>query len=174
MERGPVGGRDYLRDLAELRAWFPTDATCVDYLDWMRWRSGFVCPLCACDDAWIGGDGRYRCKGCKRHVTVTSGTVFDKTRTPLTVWFEAAWEMVFYRLVERAAAARPVTHRDLVRVGITKTVHPVGPKTHRRPGTLAVEPVDRPWRSSAVVSPDREDRSRSEATPDPGQERTIV
>ena len=85
----------------------------------------------------------------------------------------ARW-MVFYRFVERAVAARPVTYRDLVRAGITKTVHPVGPKTHRRPGTLAVEPVDRPWRSSAVVSTDREDRSRSEATPDPGQERTIV
>ena len=30
-------------------------------------------------------------KDCGRQSTVTSGTVFDKTRTPLKVWMEAAW-----------------------------------------------------------------------------------
>lgn len=35
--------------------------------------------------------GRYRCSGCFRRVSVTARTIFDKTRTPLTVWFETAW-----------------------------------------------------------------------------------
>src|SRR5512133_819263 len=31
------------------------------------------------------------CRNCGRQSTVTSGTIFDKTRTPLTVWLAAAW-----------------------------------------------------------------------------------
>ena len=33
---GPVAGRDYPADLARLRAWFPSDDACLDYLDWLR------------------------------------------------------------------------------------------------------------------------------------------
>lgn len=33
----------------------------------------------------------YRCRGCRRRVSVTAGTIFDKTRGPLTTWFEAVW-----------------------------------------------------------------------------------
>ena len=31
------------------------------------------------------------CRGCGRQSTVTAGTIFDKTRTPLRVWLAAAW-----------------------------------------------------------------------------------
>jgi transposase-like protein len=36
-------------------------------------------------------DGTFRCRNCKARLSATAGTVFDKTRTPLTVWFNAAW-----------------------------------------------------------------------------------
>jgi hypothetical protein len=36
-------------------------------------------------------DGRFRCGGCDRRTSVTAGTIFDKTRTPLTVWLMACW-----------------------------------------------------------------------------------
>src|SRR5665647_1924111 len=38
--------------------------------------------------------GHRICAGCDRRVSVTAGTIFDKTRTPLTVWFDAAWLLV--------------------------------------------------------------------------------
>lgn len=88
-----VAGRDYPADLAQFRAWFPTDEACLDYLDWLRWPDGFCCPGCGSRRA-SGGVGRYRCTGCDRRVSVTAGTLLDKTRTPLTVWFEAVWLMV--------------------------------------------------------------------------------
>lgn len=88
---GPVAGRDYPADSAQLRAWFPTDDACLDYLDWLRWPDGFRCPHCGSDTAGREATGRYRCRGCRKQVSVTSGTVFHKTRTPLTVWFEVAW-----------------------------------------------------------------------------------
>jgi hypothetical protein len=31
------------------------------------------------------------CKGCRHQSTVTAGTIFEKTRTPLRVWLAAAW-----------------------------------------------------------------------------------
>jgi transposase-like protein len=36
-------------------------------------------------------DGRFRCGACDGRTSVTAGTIFDKTRTPLTVWFTACW-----------------------------------------------------------------------------------
>jgi len=33
------------------------------------------------------------CPACRHDNAVTGGTIFDKTRTPLTTWFEAAWHM---------------------------------------------------------------------------------
>ncbi len=31
------------------------------------------------------------CRACGHQSTVTAGTIFDKTRTPLRVWLAAAW-----------------------------------------------------------------------------------
>ncbi|MDR1427876.1 MAG: IS1595 family transposase, partial [Bifidobacteriaceae bacterium] len=90
----PVRGVDYPSRLGELRSWFATDAACLDYVEWLRWPDGFVCPCCGSGRGWRGGDGRWRCRGCDRRVSVTAGTIFQGTRTPLTVWFEAAWLMV--------------------------------------------------------------------------------
>lgn len=45
-----------------------------------------------------GGGGwptlRWKCAGCDRKVSATAGTIFDKTRTPLTVWFATGWRLV--------------------------------------------------------------------------------
>lgn len=90
---GPVAGRDYPTSYGEMRAWFGDDAACVDYLDWLRWPAGVVCPGCASAVGWRTRDGRWSCGGCKRRVSATAGTIFHRTRTPLTVWFAAAWQM---------------------------------------------------------------------------------
>ena len=79
----PVRGR--------FQAWFRTDSDCLDYLEWLRWPGGFTCPSCGCAAGWRLGDGRYECAGCHGRTSVTAGTIFDRTRTPLTVWFTACW-----------------------------------------------------------------------------------
>jgi transposase-like protein len=90
MER-PRPGTHYPRSLGEFQAWFQTDADCLDYLEWLRWPSGFVCPVCGRLGGWRCGDGRFMCAGCGSRTSVTAGTIFDRTRTPLTVWFAACW-----------------------------------------------------------------------------------
>ncbi len=89
----PRAGLHYPGSYGELRAWFPDDAACLDYLAWLRWPDGFVCPHCGCESGWEMAGGVRRCAGCRRRVSRTAGTIFQDTRTPLTVWFAAAWQM---------------------------------------------------------------------------------
>jgi hypothetical protein len=87
----PRAGVHYPRSTGEFQAWFRTDADCLDYLEWLRWPGGFTCPDCGHAGGWRLGDGRLECAGCHGRTSVTAGTVFDRTRTPLTVWFTACW-----------------------------------------------------------------------------------
>src|SRR5271166_4727620 len=87
----PVAGAHYPRSTGEFLSWYGTDDDCLDYLEWLRWPGGFVCPDCGHAGGWRLGDGRVKCGGCGSRTSVTAGTIFDKTRTPLTVWFHACW-----------------------------------------------------------------------------------
>jgi len=87
----PRAGVHYPRSVGELQAWFRTDDDCLDYLEWLRWPDGFVCPRCGHDGGWRMYDARFKCAGCGVRTSVTAGTIFDRTRTPLTVWFTACW-----------------------------------------------------------------------------------
>jgi len=87
----PRAGTHYPGSLGEFQAWFRSDADCLDYLEWLRWPAGFVCPGCGHQAGWRLGDGRFMCSGCGDRSSVTAGTIFDRSRTPLTVWFTACW-----------------------------------------------------------------------------------
>ena len=88
----PQGGADYPRSLGEFQAWFASDADCLDYLEWLRWPDGFVCPHCENPGGWRVADGSFKCAGCKAQTALTAGTLFDRRRTPLTVWFAVCWQ----------------------------------------------------------------------------------
>ena len=76
----------------EFQSWFATDEACAAYLEGLRWPEGFVCPSCGVkDEPYRVSRTRLICKACRYQGTVTAGTIFDKTRTPLTVWLAAAW-----------------------------------------------------------------------------------
>jgi transposase-like protein len=87
----PRAGVHYPRSVGEFQAWFRTDADCLDYLEWLRWPQGFVCPTCGHAGGWRLDDRRFKCSHCGGRSSTTAGTIFDRTRTPLTVWFTACW-----------------------------------------------------------------------------------
>ena len=87
----PVCGLDYPRTYQEFRAWFPDDATCREYLARVRWPDGFACPGCGCADAWRTGAGLWMCADCGLKTSVTAGTIFHRSHTPLSSWFAAIW-----------------------------------------------------------------------------------
>ncbi len=82
---------DYPRSLAELESQFSSEQACRDYLFRLRWPEGFQCSRCGESKAWPLRSGRWQCAGCGRQMSVTAETIFQDTRTPLTLWFRAMW-----------------------------------------------------------------------------------
>jgi ISXO2-like transposase domain/Transposase zinc-ribbon domain len=87
----PEAGVDYPRTYQALLAWFPDDPACLGYLARLRWPDGFVCPACGAAGFWRTGKGLWMCHECGRKTSVTAGTIFHRTRTPLSTWFAAIW-----------------------------------------------------------------------------------
>lgn len=78
--------------IAEFMMRYGTQESCEAALIRARWLQGFACPEC-------GGSSRtsfrrqgrlyWQCRGCQYQCSLTSGTIFENTKLPLTVWFLA-------------------------------------------------------------------------------------
>lgn len=77
--------------LVDFERQFATEEACRGYLVRLRWPSGFRCPSCRGSKAWPTKRGLMVCAGCARQTSVTAGTIFDRSHTPLAVWFRAIW-----------------------------------------------------------------------------------
>ena len=72
-------------------------------LEAVRWPDGPICPHCGNSDqeklAKVEGKkhshrpGLYYCNDCKGQFTVTVGSVFERSKVPLTKWWRAAHMM---------------------------------------------------------------------------------
>jgi len=82
---------EYPRNLTELEAAFATEETCRAYLARLRWPDGFRCPRCGGGKSWPVRGVLLECAACGCQTSVTAGTIFQDTRTPLPVWFRAMW-----------------------------------------------------------------------------------
>lgn len=82
---------DYPRTLIELERRFATEEACRAYLFALRWPQGFTCAGCGSDTYWQDRRGRVICTRCQRQRSVTAGTIFQDSRTPLVLWFRAVW-----------------------------------------------------------------------------------
>ena len=92
----PVAGAEYPRTWHEFEEWFPDDSSCAAFVEKLRWPDGFVCPSCAHVSASphrAERGHRLLCPECRHQTSATTGTIFEKTRTPLRTWFAAAWYM---------------------------------------------------------------------------------
>jgi len=89
-----TAGKDYPRTYREFVTMFPDDKSCRDFLYKLRWSNDFICPQCKISsEPWYQTQNRLVCPNCHHQTTVTAGTIFDKTRTPLTTWLEVAWHI---------------------------------------------------------------------------------
>ena len=87
-------GLPFPRSLREFQRLFPGDAACAEYLERVRWGGGFVCPHCG-----VTGEpfristrpGVLACRNCRRQTGLTVGTVMERSHTPLSTWFWAAY-----------------------------------------------------------------------------------
>jgi transposase-like protein len=86
-----VGVEDYPRNLKEFELRFGTEEACREYLLQLRWPDGFRCPRCGGGESSPVRTILLRCRVCRHQTSVTAGTIFQDTRTPLHVWFQAMW-----------------------------------------------------------------------------------
>jgi transposase-like protein len=78
----------------EFQLAFPDEEACREYLVACRWPEGHRCPRCGCAQASVHRKRLlWQCSGCRYQVSVTAGTVLHRTRTPLHLWFWAAYLM---------------------------------------------------------------------------------
>ena len=84
---------DYPRNLREFDTRFSSEERCREYLFKLRWPEGFCCPRCGGSKSWPGRGVLRVCAGCGYQSSVTAGTIFQDTRTPLRLWFQAMWWM---------------------------------------------------------------------------------
>jgi len=82
---------DYPRNLNEFDVRFRTEEACREYLFQLRWPDGFRCPQCGWGEYRPVKKILLRCGACRHQASVTAGTIFQDTRTPLRVWFQAMW-----------------------------------------------------------------------------------
>ncbi len=70
---------------------FPDDESCLNRLFEVRFGQDFECPKCERASKWfrIKAERAYSCQWCGHHLHPTVGTPFEKTRTPLQLWFYA-------------------------------------------------------------------------------------
>lgn len=69
-----------------------SEQECIERLMQARWPDGFRCPRCG-SPAHYRVSGRrlplFVCAVCRRHVSLISGTVMERSRVPLPKWFTA-------------------------------------------------------------------------------------
>lgn len=79
---------DQINGFIDFTERFPTEESCRRYLFKKRWPNGFGCPRCGgMEYSYISTRKLYQCSYCRHQVSVTAGTVMDKTRTSLKTWF---------------------------------------------------------------------------------------
>jgi transposase-like protein len=69
---------------------FPDQATCVSYLEHIRWHDEPTCPYCnGKRSSKRLASHRHQCHECNRSYSVLVGTIFEDTKLPLPKWFLA-------------------------------------------------------------------------------------
>jgi transposase-like protein len=101
---------------------FPDDDACLEHLFQVRFGQDHTCPKCERDAKWykLKGEQAYSCQWCGHHTHPQVGTIFEKSRTPLQLWFYA----IYLFTTSRHGVSAKELQRQL---GVTyKTAHRMG------------------------------------------------
>lgn len=70
---------------------FPDDAACLAHLFEVRFGQGHECPKCKRSAKWyrLASEQAFSCQWCGHHIHPMVGSIFEKSSTPLQLWFYA-------------------------------------------------------------------------------------
>ena len=109
---------DYPQNLTEFESRFSSEEACREYLFRLRWPDGFRCPGCGCGKSWPLRKVLLQCAACGRQTSVTAGTIFQDTRSPLPLWFRAMWWVTTQKTRASALGLQRVLGLNRVRNGL--------------------------------------------------------
>lgn len=117
----------------EFFARFPNDDVCLEHVMGVRYGLRHTCRKCGVVDATfhrLANRKAFACAHCGDHVYPCAGTVFQDSRTPLTVWFYAIYLFV--------ATRHGVSGKELQRqLGVTyKTAYRMGMQIRKLMGNV--------------------------------------
>ena len=77
-------------NLVEIFERFPTQESCFEFLEHVRWGGKPKCVYCGSERATpVPSENRHHCNNCYSSFSVTVGTIFHHTHLPLQKWFLA-------------------------------------------------------------------------------------
>lgn len=87
-----------LNSLLDIQKRFPTEQSCRDFLEEMRWHGRIICTHCGHDRINKYSNGKtYFCVKCRKQFTVKVGTIFEDSALPLQKWFFAMYLMTAHK-----------------------------------------------------------------------------
>ena len=81
----------YPKDMADLMTRFFTEEACRTHIEKLRWPDGYTCVKCGNQKRWKTKRGLSMCSSCQYQQSPLAGTIFQDSRIPLRIWFQAIW-----------------------------------------------------------------------------------
>ncbi len=77
-------------NLIEFLGRFPTEQACINHFKSVKERRTIICEQCgSIVHYWLQNKLMHECKGCKRRVSIRSGTYLAHTKLPFQYWYLA-------------------------------------------------------------------------------------
>ena len=73
---------------------YPTEESAEQFFTELRWGKKIVCPHCGADEIAVVKNGKpmpFRCKKCRKHFSVRTGTILTESKLPLQKWLLAMY-----------------------------------------------------------------------------------
>ncbi|MCY4673564.1 MAG: hypothetical protein OXD43_07365 [Bacteroidetes bacterium] len=98
----PKSGKHIAKTISivQLLRMFPDDNACINWLEEVRWDGVSTCNKCGEIKRITNPPSKpntYWCGKCRKHFTVTTGTILHATKTPLQNWMIAIYSVMTAR-----------------------------------------------------------------------------
>ena len=80
-----------VKSIIDLIKSFPTEQSCIDHLEILRWNGNVVSPFDEASKVYNCKGNKYKCKNTGKYFNVKTSTLFDNTKMDLQKWFMAIW-----------------------------------------------------------------------------------
>ena len=112
MQKAPGKAHREGISMIELAEMFPSEHAAVKWFESIIWKAGRYCPRCGSLSTSVKKSGKpmpYRCKDCRKHFSIRTGNVLERSHISLRKW---AWGIYLWTTSLKGVSSMKL-HRDL-------------------------------------------------------------